>query len=177
MARALDRTTGWTSSLRRKWLNAIHRSDFKPASHRHLRVCSDHFITGQPSHLADTGNPDWVSTRKLGYDTSRTFGSPNMRRHERVQNRRAKRTMLDRSDEESSSVDQGKIHCEEELGTGCQTDLSQRDIDALQQELERPRRTYLKGNVPVNVFPATNLLSKTMIEKYCSTRACQRGNY
>ena len=62
-----------------------------------------------------------------------------MRRHERMQNRRAKRTKLDMSDEESSSVDQGEIHCEEELGTGCQTDLSQRDIDALQQELEETK--------------------------------------
>ena len=123
----------------RKWLNAIHRSDINPASHRHVRVCSDHFITGQPSHLEDTGNPDWVPTRKLGYDTPRTFGSPDMRRHERMQNRRAKRTKLDMSEKESSSVDQGEIHCNEELGTGCQTDLSQRDIDALQQELEETK--------------------------------------
>ena len=49
------------------WLSRLNRSDIKPDSYAHTRVCSDHFVTGMPFKLYDSTHPDWAPSQKLGY--------------------------------------------------------------------------------------------------------------
>ena len=47
------------------WLSRLNRSDIKPESYAHTRVCSDHFVTGMPSKLYDSTHPDWAPSQLL----------------------------------------------------------------------------------------------------------------
>lgn len=52
---------------RREWLAALRRKDVVSGSNlSHIRVCSDHFLSGRPSALYATMDPDWVPSLKLG---------------------------------------------------------------------------------------------------------------
>ena len=53
-----------------------------------VHVCSDHFISGKPSALYASTNPDWVPTLKLGYYKAPNSLSSTNRYH---QERRSKR--------------------------------------------------------------------------------------
>ena len=48
------------------WLARIHREDLEPEKYSYTRVCSRHFISGEPSDLYDETNPDWAPSRYLG---------------------------------------------------------------------------------------------------------------
>ena len=48
------------------WLARIHREDVEPEKYPYTRICSRHFITGEPSDLYDEPNPDWAPSRYLG---------------------------------------------------------------------------------------------------------------
>ena len=59
-------TRALSEQRQRKSLSAIRRLDIKPTNYQHTRVCSDHFISGNPSLLYDSINPDWVPSINLG---------------------------------------------------------------------------------------------------------------
>ena len=62
-----EQTLNLTTRRRAEWLRRICRNDLRPANYPYTRVCSDHFVSGSPSSLYDTGNPDWAPSLKLGY--------------------------------------------------------------------------------------------------------------
>ncbi|XP_057688682.1 zinc finger protein 462-like isoform X2 [Corythoichthys intestinalis] len=78
-----DFTKSLTEERRRLWLANIKRKD-EPS--KHVRVCSDHFITGRPANMYDRTNPDWAPTLKLEEMTP----TESLKKHaelERKQNR------------------------------------------------------------------------------------------
>uniref|UniRef100_A0A1X7UCY6 THAP-type domain-containing protein n=1 Tax=Amphimedon queenslandica TaxID=400682 RepID=A0A1X7UCY6_AMPQE len=56
-----------SSRRQREWFAAIKRN-IKKSNYSFTQVCLDHFITGSPSTLYDSENPDLVPTLHLGYD-------------------------------------------------------------------------------------------------------------
>ncbi|XP_062386610.1 zinc finger protein 70-like [Sardina pilchardus] len=59
-----DVTRELTDRRRATWIARINRANFYPtAAHR---VCSQHFVKGEPSQLYDRTNPDWAPSLKLG---------------------------------------------------------------------------------------------------------------
>ena len=57
-----DKTAQFSTERRQAWIAAINRKD---APTKYSKICSDHFITGRPSALYDTTNPDWKPTKWL----------------------------------------------------------------------------------------------------------------
>ena len=49
---------------RREWLAAIRRQDIKPENYPYTRVCSEHFVSGQPSKLYESTHPDWAERER-----------------------------------------------------------------------------------------------------------------
>ncbi|KAL2079099.1 hypothetical protein ACEWY4_024843 [Coilia grayii] len=79
-----------TRRRRELWLVRINRRDFQPTPHS--KVCSDHFITGNPSYLHDSTHPDWAPSLKLAGETGQTekaerSSGKSMARYNRVQSR------------------------------------------------------------------------------------------
>ncbi|KAG5278344.1 hypothetical protein AALO_G00097930 [Alosa alosa] len=59
-----DVTRELSNRRRATWIARINRANFYPtAAHR---VCSLHFVKGEPSQLYDQVNPDWAPSLKLG---------------------------------------------------------------------------------------------------------------
>jgi len=54
------------------------------------RVCSDHFISGEPSSIYNETNPDWAPNQNLGSDF-RGVSASSQERYERAQERSEKR--------------------------------------------------------------------------------------
>ena len=53
---------------RNLWLARIHREDLEPEKYPYTRICSRHFITGEPSDLYDetlTGHPRDITVEHL----------------------------------------------------------------------------------------------------------------
>ncbi|XP_060761603.1 uncharacterized protein LOC132871453 [Neoarius graeffei] len=60
---------------RNEWLKRIGREDLNlktPEKFPNTRICSEHFISGEPASLIDTENPDWAPSKQLGHDLGRT---------------------------------------------------------------------------------------------------------
>ena len=57
--------------LSKKWregfLAAISRADLMTSKLENGRICSRHFVSGQPADLFDELNPDWLPTLNLGH--------------------------------------------------------------------------------------------------------------
>ncbi|CAC5403235.1 unnamed protein product [Mytilus coruscus] len=75
---------------RRVWLARINRANFDPdPTKRHLKVCSDHFITGLKADLFDKTNPDWAPSIRLGH-SSESSSESSKKRYVRQQARNEK---------------------------------------------------------------------------------------
>ena len=130
---------------RREWLAAIRRKDIKKQNYQYTRVCSDHFITGSPSSLYDSTNPDWVPSLNLGHTNGTctdesacvcTSVDTTLQRYARVQERASKRRKLDdidaaRNEGDSCVEPESTLHCEKEI----QTDLRLSDLVSCEMEL------------------------------------------
>ncbi|XP_061883466.1 uncharacterized protein LOC133634844 isoform X1 [Entelurus aequoreus] len=62
------RVQGFRKRRREKWLSNIALQS-KGAESKNARVCSDHFVKGQPGNLYDDQDVDWAPTVKMGHDT------------------------------------------------------------------------------------------------------------
>ena len=71
----------------RDWLESIRRKDIKEDNYKHTQVCSDHFISGKPSPLYNSTNPDWILSLNLGY-TDGTNGPDEVRYNSAAKRRR-----------------------------------------------------------------------------------------
>ena len=56
-----------TSERRRRWISAISRDDLTEEKSKNDRVCSKHFVSGEPAKEWDRFNVDWVPTQNLGH--------------------------------------------------------------------------------------------------------------
>ncbi|XP_033096591.1 uncharacterized protein LOC117100866 [Anneissia japonica] len=149
-----------TRKRQRKWLENISRSDIKTSSYNNIRVCSDHFVSGQPSYLYDQTNPDWAPTRNLGHmKISEASVKKSIERNQRLNKRRSniiKRrnndSRLPVSDDDAGAANETLTAVDEEIprveaelngdecfgpvNEDCQTDLSSKDIASLEKCLE-----------------------------------------
>ena len=79
---------------RREWLDSICRQDIKPENYAYTHVCSEHFVSRQPSKLYESMHPDRTPLKSLGHSEKRaktSGGARYMRAVERV----AKRSHID----------------------------------------------------------------------------------
>ncbi|XP_052775597.1 uncharacterized protein LOC128213649 [Mya arenaria] len=133
-----DRTRELSTERRRSWLARLGQ-DFTGKNLSNIRVCSDHFISGQKSALYDRENPDWAPSINLGSTASTP--SPLVatgrfaRRRARSEKCEAARVLLSIGESCEPSL-------EEEAGTSSQTDLSSLVIDSVFNELAHVK----KGN-------------------------------
>ena len=78
---------------RELWLAWIHREDLGPEKYSYTRVCSRHFITGEPKDLYDETNPDWALLRYLGGAPEPASAAEE--RYRRAIERKGKRRRID----------------------------------------------------------------------------------
>ena len=125
-----QRTYELSKKRQEVWLSRLNRSDIKPESYAHTRVCSDHFVTGMPSKLYDSTHPDWAPSQKLGYRRLSSDGDRS--RHERTLKRSTIKNQPVEEDERSKE-------CLEELecvsGVEVQTTLTSSDIAQMEEEV------------------------------------------
>ena len=79
------------------WLAMIHREDLEPEKYPYTRICSRHFITGEPSDLYDETNPDWAPSRYLGGAPEPVSAAEE--RYRRTIERKGKRRRIDACEE------------------------------------------------------------------------------
>ncbi|KAF4527553.1 hypothetical protein B566_EDAN016059, partial [Ephemera danica] len=51
-----------TEKREKAWIIALNRKELTPERYKNVRICSRHFIGGQPSGISETTSPDWVPT-------------------------------------------------------------------------------------------------------------------
>ena len=102
-------------------------------------MCSDHFISGKPSLLYDSNNPDWVPSQNLGYGQA----CGDTTRYERVTSRHMKRKELQEKEESEpkrNRVDASQTESQEsESGTAVQTNFTYHNIDDVELEINKLR--------------------------------------
>ena len=127
----------------REWLAAIRRQDIKPENYPYTRVCSEHFVSGQPSKLYESTHPDWIPSRNLGHNETRAKASGGARYARAVQ-REVKRKHIDQDvhvqqddhDEHSESESDTEHNINDlESGTAVQTSLTQEEINSMEKKL------------------------------------------
>ena len=64
------------------------RYEGKTESYAYVRVCSEHFVSGKPSKLYDSTNPDWSPSLNLGHSCIKQSDTS---RHDRASSRAEKR--------------------------------------------------------------------------------------
>lgn len=123
--------------LRAKWVSAIKRDDWKPTEHS--RICSKHFINGQPSR--DPTNPDFVPTVFSHRAVPESILQEKVQRHQRLLERKeniakneSAQVLLSLSQEEPLCVT---------TGTSTQTPVQSVCEMAVQTEISLPVMTGL----------------------------------
>ncbi|XP_050500898.1 uncharacterized protein LOC126880869 [Diabrotica virgifera virgifera] len=76
-----------TVKRRKKWIRAIRRADLTESKLKYQKVCSKHFIQGQPAKLEDVNDPDWIPTQNMGYSRGPVKRKQDLERLERVKKR------------------------------------------------------------------------------------------
>uniref|UniRef100_UPI00358E3415 THAP domain-containing protein 1-like n=1 Tax=Myxine glutinosa TaxID=7769 RepID=UPI00358E3415 len=135
-----DHAAKLSKERRERWLSNIKRKGYEPA--KSSRVCSEHLVRGKPAHLHDIANPDWTPTQKMGYTSCHSSSVSAFHRYERSQQRNRKADNMAPAaillELHNASPEQCPIH--EQIppvgGTETQTELSFRDIRALEKNVE-----------------------------------------
>lgn len=158
-----------SATRRAAWLSKINRKDWTPGPG--ARVCSAHFLSGNPSTLYDVDSPDWVPSVSMGYGTGN--GSNVSSRYNRLRQRKeaaaAAAALLalncDGGDERS-----------EVPGITCQTDKTGAAIDtlenllkSLQEDIVSLRSEHISLKKPTNatsISPEVFQNSKDIIKFY-----------
>ena len=87
-----------TSERRRRWISAISRDDLTEGKRENDRVCSKHFVSGEPAKEWDRFNVDWtVPTQYLGHH--KLCGDPEKvaeRANRAAQRRKRKQEVLEK---------------------------------------------------------------------------------
>ena len=82
------------------YLVAVSRDDINPSSIKEhdYRVCSHHFVSGQPADLYNVSNPDWLPAKNIGHKKQAKgdqVSTQNVKRHERAAERGRKRKVFE----------------------------------------------------------------------------------
>ena len=138
---------------RREWLAAIRRQDIKPGNYPYTRVCSEHFVSGQPSKLYESTHPDWAPSRNLGHDEKRAKASGGMR-YARAVERAVKRSRIEDDQDEHFDICESESDTEHnvndlESGTAVQTSLTQEEVNSMEKKLVQleGEKNYLEGQL------------------------------
>lgn len=104
---------------RRDWVAAVKRPNFQP--NNNTRICSKHFVTGQPSK--DPGHPDFVP--HIFASTGSTKARRAVQRYQRVVSRRRASPLHDRAAVLASAAqDSASSTPIEVTGVSCSTNLT-----------------------------------------------------
>ena len=103
-----------STKRRNGYLAAISRDDLtaEMLENSDYRVCSDHFVDGEPAKLYDFINPNWLPTLKLGHTKQKN--NSDYTRHERAKRRGNEQRM--REEEDRNLTQQIEIVGMTELG-------------------------------------------------------------
>ena len=91
-----QRRTRWLALINRKNLTNAQLSEKNST----LRVCGKHFISGRPSQLFESTNPDWALTLHLGHNVK----SPEYIRYFRAKRRREQKSETEQQAEEEEKM-------------------------------------------------------------------------
>lgn len=117
---------------RRDWVAAVKRPNFQP--NNNTRICSKHFVTGQPSK--DPGHPDFVP--HIFASTGSTKARRAVQRYQRVVSRRRASPLHDRAAVLASAAqDSASSTPIEVTGVSCSTNLTSAEIERLMEENKR----------------------------------------
>ncbi len=133
---------------REEWIARIHREDVTALSNlSHIRICSDHFMNGEPSALYDNTSPDWIPSLQLGYQsTSITSSSSKASRYERASKRR--RVNIPDPVYESNS---NSIHVEDDSSSiEVQTSLTVTKLSMIEEKVCSLSAQLAQCNLEVN---------------------------
>ena len=116
------------------YLAAISREDITDRGIVNIRVCSQHFISGEPASLFDELNPDWLPTQNLGHtkvDQDHVLVGEGcyQRSKVRAERRWAVATHETKPEEMDTEV------AEKFVDSEVQTEMCGREITLLRQEL------------------------------------------
>ncbi|KAJ8929371.1 hypothetical protein NQ314_017952 [Rhamnusium bicolor] len=84
------------------WVRSLKRGELSETFLKNARICSNHFITGQPAELEDKDNPDWIPSQNVGYTSINTKDQEAIETHSRIANRRKRLKMIQMFDESAS---------------------------------------------------------------------------
>lgn len=101
---------------RTQWIAAISRDDLTEQILKNDRVCSRHFVSGQPAKDFDKFNIDWVPTLNLGHSKRDKKGSSkaDQDRAERAKGRRKKKL-----NETKAEIEEKKLRLNDEGTQAC----------------------------------------------------------
>ena len=119
---------------RTRWLALINRKNLTNAQlsekNLTLRVCGKHFISGRPSQLFESANPDWAPTLHLGHDVK----SPEYIRCLRAKRRREQKSETEQQAEEEEKM--MRINLSEEEHVTNQWSPHESEIERLKMIIE-----------------------------------------
>ncbi|XP_020907818.1 uncharacterized protein LOC110245864, partial [Exaiptasia diaphana] len=121
---------------RRVWLARIFRSDLNEKSIENTRVCSDHFVKGEPAHLKSTTDPDWAPSLNLGHNNVKEkHVETATERYDRVQDRDVKKRKLEAEDEaariaaEAARIEAERVEAEQNNASDVPMDIDPKTMD------------------------------------------------
>ncbi|XP_070547278.1 uncharacterized protein [Ptychodera flava] len=136
-----------------KWLANIRRADINVTrvhnSNGYLKVCSDHFVCGEPSKLYDKDSVDWAPTLNLGHNNVQRLRESDVQRTQRKNQRVEKRSRSEAAEILLELSKKAKVtkpsadSCEtsDHNGIGssnhasCQTDITMDDLATMETKL------------------------------------------
>ncbi len=168
-----------TSSISKQrqnlWLARIKRQDLEPSRYTNVRVCSEHFVSGEPAKLYEQDSVDWAPSLKLGYTShqlEKSLCSSSQERSARIAGRNSKKrsatTVVKRSSKKMLTADahdvvekaspdgvcdkatQTIFNFESPVAVGCELEPFLEDkIKGLQTELEMVSATLCESQKEV----------------------------
>ena len=171
-----------TSERRRRWISAISREDLTVSILENGRVCSKHFVSGEPSKDWDRFNVDWFPTLCLGHSKqqlkdphaaevrSRRAAERRKRRSELLE-KEIKEKML-KIDEPGETIEEIPFSEEPVLGdVATDAEPANSEIeDESEASLNRPQTTVDAGTQTVNsdfkVITKTHAATQTVEFEY-----------
>lgn len=177
-----DRTKDLSLERRQAWIAKIRREGWVPS--KSSRVCSEHFlsgesmmyihqqdihvalsISGKPSLLYDTQNPDWAPTQKMGYKVSQ----PDVGRYSRLEERRKRRKVESSSESCGAANEEIFSSCSnsETLSPAMGKDLvvdaaTQTDEDCVLDELHRVKHECVHLQKRVTMYEKMTLSEESL---------------
>ena len=127
------------------WLARIKREDLEPSRYNNVRVCSDHFVSGEPAKLYEEkkNHVDWAPSLRLGYYSNQLEKSQccsTQERSTRLTQRNSRKRMAsevftDATDDASSETVTQTCLNDVVSGTATRTCLNIQDLDAAECEI------------------------------------------